>query len=1085
MQCDRIGAVLAVIGFVVLGAATVESLCLATERFRYTVDPSIRPAVETIPGEPGEPLRTIVVMVHPDGVAEEFVENEVILKPSSEGELEEFLEKYGGKIVNDGTLPPPPPTIQYERFRRPFQPSGYYTIQVDLDTVNIDDFVQLIEQLNLTGNFAFSSMSAVKLIALLAQEVLARRTIQTNNLVAPQSSQCDCVISSTQEYAKYSSVPDPNYANEGFADGFEFLWDANIQITQAWQYIHLLGLCKWSIPLVTLAVIDNGFNVNEDFRGYPQMMGFDYVYHDYDVSGKSPFDDAWHGTKAFSIAGALIDNRFGSAGTGGQVVSPVFFRTEIVSHTANAIHDAAVNFNADVISASIGHFGVFTNVLKDALKTAYSMGSIVVAGAGNEDVDLDSKGKDYLPCEAPWVVCVGAMDCLTEKAVREETGGLSWGSNYGSNVDVWGPGYPLFHTTPTPESIDEGAFYSTFGMTSAATAYVAGVISLMKAVNPVLDHDKVLGILQQTANANSDPARMKSGYLNAFEAVKKAADLGGLSLIKDSFEVNNSINKAYEVTLGKVTIGEEYTSTITPGDADYFSFIPGDYSGIELSVCPSNSQAALELEIYDKSGNQLKSKGGKMWSPVYFRLVTKERVDSLPDPSQPYYAKVYGKTKDDFTCYRFHLMGTMIKPDCFDDGVYPDGTTGEPRNDSLEDRAVIPGVIDARSVPPSPFTKYGWTDISDLNFDVPNDIDFFEVTLGAGTNEKTGRSECLKPGTDPYGKPGFFQGHLTISVVPGSLGVATPFKVQVYDAYDNPIGYTNNSGLGLSIECPHELSKDGIIRFSVSAEDGKRNFYSIHLSYMRWGQTRQVFPDWLQHKLLPDPPLLWIPPPPFRDPITRVFPSKQELIERVFAGNAPDPLPAEYAVFAWEKLQDLDVYLSTKHDRCLTMTLYDAEHNVLASTTAGAKDDEYGLAVAGSEEHMHAPALPPGTYVLAFGPGDFATAYSVRFASGRPPADDFEHGVTLDAVPICQPGLSHKLNVRWTTGESAFDSLVLELRLPDGTTEKITLQEPDGLMTFDVHLPAGGTVSVTLRAATPGRAAAFSKSVFLAPCQGE
>ena len=93
-------------------------------------------------------------------------------------------------------------------------------------------------------------------------------------------------------------------------------------------------------------------------------------------------------------------------------------------------------------------------------------------------------------------------------------------SNFGSKVAIWAP--DRFSTTPTTDTIGlapgAGGRLPFSGGTSNAAPFVAGVVSLMKALNPGLKWTQVRDILQSTALPSTDP-KIKVGYVNAFGAV--------------------------------------------------------------------------------------------------------------------------------------------------------------------------------------------------------------------------------------------------------------------------------------------------------------------------------------------------------------------------------------------------------------------------------------------------------------------------------------------------------------------------------------------------------------------------------------
>jgi hypothetical protein len=110
------------------------------------------------------------------------------------------------------------------------------------------------------------------------------------------------------------------------------------------------------------------------------------------------------------------------------------------------------------------------------------------------------------------VICVGGVNNNTTNA---------W--NYGSGVDIWAP-YDVFSTvTPASMAADDNDWGQDelyhFGGTSAATPFVAGVVAMMKALNPNLTYDGVQDLLQLTARDSTD-AKVAKGYVDALAAVE-------------------------------------------------------------------------------------------------------------------------------------------------------------------------------------------------------------------------------------------------------------------------------------------------------------------------------------------------------------------------------------------------------------------------------------------------------------------------------------------------------------------------------------------------------------------------------------
>ena len=96
-------------------------------------------------------------------------------------------------------------------------------------------------------------------------------------------------------------------------------------------------------------------------------------------------------------------------------------------------------------------------------------------------------------------------------------------SGHGSRVSIWAP--DCTRSTPTPVSIaatpsatDQFAPLPKFCGTSAASPFVAGIVALLKQLNPALGPDEIRTELQKTALPSTD-SLVTPGYVNALGAV--------------------------------------------------------------------------------------------------------------------------------------------------------------------------------------------------------------------------------------------------------------------------------------------------------------------------------------------------------------------------------------------------------------------------------------------------------------------------------------------------------------------------------------------------------------------------------------
>ena len=309
----------------------------------------------------------------------------------------------------------------------------------------------------------------------------------------------------------------------------------------------------------------------------------DMIDHDGTAGGESawyhPGSGAlgnWHGQAAFGVAAARSSNIYGGAGTGGPVAVPMLFKIDSTTYLfADVVQSAWIN-GADVISISAafpcGTICYFPHNLENivdltvevlnplpidlfpredpgerveaSILNAAAQRTVVVASAGNAFAgirDLDaadvisfvddcvlvvdilgyaSVGDLWIiPCEVSHVICVGAVG---------QDGVVQDYSFYGPNVDIWAPAG--ITATVDPDEADNDANWwgrdelkENYHGTSAAAPYVAGVVALMRALDPTLTPAQIQSIIQETANESTDPL-VATGYVNAYEAVRSVKE---------------------------------------------------------------------------------------------------------------------------------------------------------------------------------------------------------------------------------------------------------------------------------------------------------------------------------------------------------------------------------------------------------------------------------------------------------------------------------------------------------------------------------------------------------------------------------
>jgi hypothetical protein len=497
------------------------------EKFLFDVDPQLTPQLN--PPVAGQPLaEPVAVVKDPQGSTLMFAADEVVLRPRDDGELKSFLAKYGGVVLSDGSPRHAPEA------GKPAPPSGTYLIRIDVQRSSLDDIGVSMDRTHLRGHYTFSSYEGARLVALVARE-RPTLSLSLNPALRPSGNFNETNIIE-------GLLPDGtvfNYADQPYTTATLDLKHTKlgIGVVRAWDYlvwkgIGFFGNKPWHRPV--LAIVDGGFaldtttgaplNGNLDFEmgATPVQLGEDiFLSRVHNAGGTNPSRCSvsdpcpYHGTGVFSVAAAVPRNQFGSAGTGAEIVKPYLIRVNVALafQVARAIEDAVLlRPPADVINLSYSvPCGEFCSVFYDfePLKTAINFArgynnAVVVAAAGN-DAGQGNNFLDIIPCTLDGVLCVGAIDFTANH--RSYSGS-------GSRVSIWAP--DCIPTTPDP--LSGGQINLRFCGTSASAPFVAGIVSLMKALNPDLDYDTTRQILQSTKLSSPDPL-VVPGYVNALGAV--------------------------------------------------------------------------------------------------------------------------------------------------------------------------------------------------------------------------------------------------------------------------------------------------------------------------------------------------------------------------------------------------------------------------------------------------------------------------------------------------------------------------------------------------------------------------------------
>lgn len=289
-----------------------------------------------------------------------------------------------------------------------------------------------------------------------------------------------------------------------------------------------------------VSVVDTGYIYHPDLDEN-RVPGYDFITlesnaRDGDSRDADALDEgdycggrrsSWHGAHVAGISSAVTDNQSGIAGVAPKSrFQPIRalgacggMLTDIADSVAWAagvpVAATSVNLNpGDVINLSLGGGGGCHPYMQAAVDAAVERGSVVVAAAGNDNANA----KLTVPANCNGVITVAATG---------RDGGKARYSNYGDVVDVAAPGGGnggyILSTIDKGRTVAQGATYANYQGTSMAAPHVAGVVALMKAVNPRMTPAQVEQVLESTAR--SFPKKCNgcgSGIVNAESAVQAA-----------------------------------------------------------------------------------------------------------------------------------------------------------------------------------------------------------------------------------------------------------------------------------------------------------------------------------------------------------------------------------------------------------------------------------------------------------------------------------------------------------------------------------------------------------------------------------
>lgn len=467
------------------------------EPLSFRVDPAVKPSVQQVAAiEGGTGSRPVGALVRPDGAVAELALEEVIIHARDAAELQAFVSRWNGQVLDSFTAD---------------NEGQDHLVRVELSRADPSSLTRdlLATEPDQTGEHRASDERVLRLLALAAAEWLRGTELVVDWLAEPTG------IESGEAYEASDiskNVFDWSYMRAGGA--------MDIGVGAAWQLLQSKGKLT---PSVRYMVVDGGFATNGDFPENSKIRKGEW-------GDKNPKDCTngnpcpYHGTDVVLAGMAKVDNKYGTAGPAGPVVSQLIAvgnsldYWSIMRRIENMVEEEKpdvvnLSFTRDV-NAGSAHAKKWTD---RRMRHVRDKGALIVAAAGNNGRSVDGDTL-WVPCESTYVMCVGGMD---------GSAAVSSGSNYGegdstTSVEIYGPMCVRTINDPNKSYLDFTT-RNTCG-TSVASPFVGGVAALVMAADPSLGPEEVRKILNDTANVGGLGGKVTGSQrrVNALQAVARA-----------------------------------------------------------------------------------------------------------------------------------------------------------------------------------------------------------------------------------------------------------------------------------------------------------------------------------------------------------------------------------------------------------------------------------------------------------------------------------------------------------------------------------------------------------------------------------
>lgn len=293
----------------------------------------------------GKPIGTVAAL---DGLAVQVPLDELVFYPRSADQLADFLSETQGTVLAEESFSD-----------QPNAPARVYLVRVNRAVADVAHLSQLRALGGDQDMLLASSPATLQVYALALYYQLEGFVVGLNPRLQFMGAP------STKDGATDARI-DFMKDDAGAVPAVTSFVTPPVRIRECWAYTALWDADAKRIPV---AFLDMGFAPNHDFRGYnPSAPDLGIFQRNAagavgsavgpPTVGASFFGPRlWHGNGVVTTAGGVLNNGWGSAGTGGQVVVPMLYKMDLKSYALDmgSRMKQATDDGATLINISAGY----------------------------------------------------------------------------------------------------------------------------------------------------------------------------------------------------------------------------------------------------------------------------------------------------------------------------------------------------------------------------------------------------------------------------------------------------------------------------------------------------------------------------------------------------------------------------------------------------------------------------------------------------------------------------------------------------------------------------------------------------------